>query len=74
MWVVCINNGVCDGASSDIVNLTIGEKYFVSKNIDSIKDLKEYLITNDVGESFYYCSNRFLSLTEYRDKKLSILI
>ena len=30
MWVVCINNGKCRGATSKSVTLTIGKKYWVS--------------------------------------------
>jgi hypothetical protein len=53
MWVVCINNGLCEGASSDSVSLTIGKQYYVPyiriKNVTDYTGTgpREYRITND---------------------------
>jgi hypothetical protein len=73
MWIVCINNGICEGASSDSVNLTIGRQYRRSgvKNKDQSS---EYRIVNDIGEIIFYSSNRFVSVTEYREKMLGELL
>lgn len=75
MWVVCINNGICDKASSVSVNLTIGKKYYVPyvkfRNTISPRD---YRITNDIGVTIFYSSNRFLKVDEYREKRLSNII
>jgi hypothetical protein len=73
MWIVCINNGICEGASSYSVNLTIGRQYRRSgvKNKDQSS---EYRIVNDIGEIIFYSSNRFVSVTEYREKMLGELL
>ena len=73
MGVVCVNNGVCEGASSDSVNLTIGKQYRRS-GVKTKDQSSEYRIINDIGEIIFYSSNRFVSVTEYREKQLSDII
>jgi len=73
MWVVCVNNGVCEGASSDSVNLTIGKQYRRS-GVKTKDQSSEYRIINDIGEIIFYSSNRFVSVSEYREKQLSDII
>ncbi len=72
MWVVCINNGKCRGATSKSVTLTIGKKYWVSYVTNSLQ--REYKLENDIGNECYYSPNRFISLLEYRENKIEKLI
>jgi hypothetical protein len=72
MWVVCINNGKCRGATSKSVTLTIGKKYWVSYVTNSLQ--REYKLENDIGNECYYSPNRFISLVEYRENKIEKLI
>jgi hypothetical protein len=76
MWVVCINNGVCDEASSASVNLTFGKQYYVTyvKFRNTISGPRDYSITNDIGLTIFYSSNRFVKVDEYREKQLMELL
>jgi len=73
MWVICVNNSFCDGASSDSVSLTIGKKYFINKLIRN-GNWSEYLISNDFGNINYYHSDRFLDIDTYRNNKISNIL
>lgn len=69
MIVVCINNGICKGATSESVNLTIGKKYKVVYYTD-----KEYQIVNDLGNTCSYHKSRFTLVRDWRQKQLEKLI
>ncbi len=47
MWVVCINNGKCRGATSKSVSLTIGNKYWVSYVTNGLQ--RQFKLKNDIG-------------------------
>jgi hypothetical protein len=72
MWVVCINNGKCRGATSKSVSLTIGKKYLVSYVTNGSQ--RQFRLKNDIGNYCYYSPNRFISLVEYREDKIEKLI
>ena len=72
MWVVCINNGKCRGATSKSVSLTIGKKYLVSYVTNGSQ--RQFKLKNDIGDEIYYSPNRFVSLLEYREEKIKKLI
>jgi hypothetical protein len=72
MWVVCINNGKCRGATSKSVSLTIGNKYWVSYVTNGLQ--RQFKLKNDIGNDCYYSTNRFTSLVEYREEKIEKLI
>ena len=72
MWVVCINNGKCRGATSKSVSLTIGNKYWVSYVTNGLQ--RQFKLKNDIGNDCYYSPNRFTSLVECREEKIEKLI
>jgi len=76
MWVVCVNNGVCDESSSVSVNLTIGKQYYVPyvKFRNTISGPRDYRISNDIGSTIFYSSNRFVKVDEYRNIQLNQLL
>lgn len=70
MIVVCINNGICNGATSKSVNLTIGKKYKILYTSNN----KEYQIVNDLGNTCSYHKSRFVLVKDWRQKQLDKLI
>jgi len=60
--VVCINRG-------EQSFITVGRKYEVVACI-SQRIFKEYWIINDMGSRFCYADRHFVTLKEYRRKKL----
>ena len=72
MWVVCINNGKCRGATSKSVSLTIGNKYWVSYVTNGLQ--RQFKMKNYIVNYCYYSHNRFISLVEYRKNKIEKLI
>lgn len=67
--VVCLNNGYCDRATSDSVNLIEG-KVYLCDNYDSTS----FEIRNEKGEKHWYHKNRFVTLENLRDKKIDFLL
>ena len=70
MKVVCKNNDYCVKGTSNSVTLTEGKVYDV---IDCDYN-GNYKISNDAGNIFTYHKSRFLTIDEYRDKKLNFLL
>ncbi len=68
MWVVCINNGRCKGATSKSVSLTVGKKYWVDYVTNGLQ--RQYKLRNDIDNDCYYSPNRFVSLEYQRESKI----
>jgi hypothetical protein len=69
MVLICHNNGVCGGATSNSVNLTIGKKYYINYFTG-----KEYQLVNDRGDTCYYHKNRFTSIEKWRESQLNKIV
>ncbi|MDD4157431.1 MAG: hypothetical protein PHY08_12770 [Candidatus Cloacimonetes bacterium] len=63
MRLICVNN-IDDG---HLTYLTIGKEY---KCLQIVNYENRYTIINDNHEVFWYSRKLFISLEEYRDKKL----
>jgi len=68
MYIVCINNGVIYGYANQHGRLTNGKKYQV---FEYNEGGDTYKIMDDNGEKYWYSVTRFISLQEYRKRKLN---
>ena len=72
MKVVCVNNSEMDGATYQVVSLTIGKVYEALGDEVSPSD-SVFNVINDLGDRVSYYFGRFVTLEEVRHKKLEKL-
>lgn len=68
--IVCINNKPIKRVNEKIQNLTIGKIY---ETYDR-PDYSSIVVINDIGNEVLYSSSRFITLEEWRERKLNKIL
>lgn len=68
--IVCINNKPMKGVNEKTQNLTIGKVY---ETYDR-PDYSSVVVINDIGNEVNYSSHRFITIEEWRERKLNEIL